>query len=61
MHAERSMHNCLHSEREREMEPTEESGLKASPQAFSAWFTAHSTGFCGTITHTHTHSLSHKL
>ena len=60
VHAERSMHSCLQSEREREMEPTEESGLGEEPQAFSAWFTAQSTGFCGTInTHTHTHTRAH--
>ena len=58
--AERSMHSCLQSEREMEMEPTEESGLGEEPQAFSAWFTAQSTGFCGTIK-THTQTSSDRL
>ena len=41
VHAARSTQSCLHSEREMALEPTEESGWKTSPQAFSAWFTAH--------------------
>ena len=44
MHAARSTQSCLHSEREMALEPTEESGWKTSPQAFSAWFTAQTTG-----------------
>ena len=43
VHAERSMHSCLQSEREMELEPSEESGLGGEPQAFSAWFTAQRT------------------
>ena len=55
VHAERSTHSCLHSEREIVLEPTEESGSGGAPQAFWAWFTAQRTGFCGAInTHIHT-------